>query len=171
KTEIIVPAERFVPDDRDFNAWMKNMIGPADQSPLRWVGQWKDIGDLMVAPGMSGPYYAVHDHETDAGLLRVWDTERCPGFNIWGWGFPPSPKRQAEYTGSEKPNLGYIEIWNGTSRGFKDDALVSIGPGETWVFHEAICHLDGLNGESGKTPRQKIEALAHERLSSNPDSK
>ena len=48
RTEIIVRCRHFVPDDRDFNAWMKPLLGGTGESPLRFIGNWRDIGDLRL---------------------------------------------------------------------------------------------------------------------------
>ena len=44
-TELLFPADRFVPDDREFNEWMAPLVGPISTSPLRKVGNWKSIGE------------------------------------------------------------------------------------------------------------------------------
>ena len=133
RTELIVPADTFIADDRDFNVWMKGMTGTVVESPLRWVGEWKDIGDLMATP-LHDPYFAVYSHELDSGLVRSFDATLTPGFDIWGWGYPPSENRQREFT-DQIPTTGYIEIWNGTTLGFSDEQLGKIGAGESirWI--------------------------------------
>ena len=142
KTQIIVDADRFVPDDRPFNDWMENMTGPPDSSPLRFVGNWKGIGDLMTSPLKKG-YYAAYAHEHDEGIVRTFDLTRNPGFDIWGWGYPPIEKRQREFT-AKPPSSGYIEFWNGTATGFSDDARGTIGPGESISWKEATFSVSGL---------------------------
>ena len=156
KTEIIVPAEEFVPDDRDFNKWMTGMVGDVKTAPIRFVGAWKEIGDLMTSPLNQG-YYAVFSHETGDGLVRTFPLEVTPGFDIWGWGYPPSDRRQKEYTRAFQ-SLGYIEIWNGNVHGFKDHALTIIQPGEAheWTERIAAIHIKG----SGLLIRNEITKLA-----------
>ena len=112
------------------------MVGPTGSSPLRFVGEWKDIGDLMASP-LKAPFYAVYSHEADEGVIRTFDLKRSPGFDIWGWGYPATEKHQREFTAAP-PNNGYIEIWNGTSHSFKDEGLVTIKAGETWTWREAL---------------------------------
>ena len=133
RTEFIVPAARFAPADKPFNAWMKPLLGPTATSPLRFMESWKDIGDLMATP-LRKPYYAAYSHETDTAVVRTLDLKHTPGFNIWTWGYPPSEARQKEYTAAP-PNRGYAEFWNGTARDYTDAALATIKPGETlrWV--------------------------------------
>ncbi len=143
KTEIIVPANEFVPDDRDFNVWMEGMTGPTATSPLRWVGKWKEIGDLMATP-LHRPYFSVYAHEYDSGVVRTFDPVVTPGFDIWGWGYPPSEKRQREFT-DQLPSSGYIEIWNGTTLGFSDDQLGRIDAGESRCWRETLFAVSGLS--------------------------
>ena len=163
KTEIIVPAEKFVPDDRDFNEWMTGMVGDVKTAPIRFVGAWKEIGDLMASTLKRG-YYAVFSHETGDGLVRTFPLEVTPGFDIWGWGYPPSEQRQKEYTRAF-PSLGYIEIWNGNVHGFKDHSLAIIEPGATheWIERIAAIHTQG----SDSLIRNKIDQLAKSMLTSS----
>ena len=163
KTEIIVPAEKFVPDDRDFNEWMTGMVGDVKTAPIRFVGAWEEIGDLMASPLKRG-YYAVFSHETGDGLLRTFPLEVTSGFDIWGWGYPPSELRQKEYTRAF-PSLGYIEIWNGNVHGFKDHSLAIIEPGATheWIERIAAIHTQG----SDLLIRNKIDQLAESMLTSS----
>ena len=158
QTEIIVPADEFVPDDRDFNQWMTGMVGPVESAPIRFVGAWKDIGDLMASPLREG-YYAVFSHEVGDGLIRTFPLDATSGFDIWGWGYPPTDQRQKEYTRSF-PSQGYIEIWTGNVHGFKDDSLRSIGAGDTheWIERIAAIHTTGSNKEI----REEISKLAEE---------
>ena len=136
KTELIVPADAFVPDDREFNGWMEGLVGPTTTAPIRFVGAWKDIGDLMATP-LSDGYYAVVCREIGEGFLRQFPLSTTPGFDIWGWGFPVSEKRQREFT-RRFPSNGYIEFWNGTVHGFSDESLGSIKAGESVEWEEKI---------------------------------
>ena len=163
QTEIIVPADSFVPDDRDFNAWMEGMTGTADKSPLRWVGKWKEIGDLMATP-LHDPYFAVYSHELDSGLVRTFDRNVTPGFDIWGLGYPPSEKRQREFT-DQLPTTGYIEIWNGTTLGYSCDTLSKIDAGESIQWTERMFSVSGLKHASNlrdEVSKRSKAALAGE---------
>ena len=132
-TELVVPAARFVPDDRDFNDWMQGLTGPTATSPLRFVGKWQSIGDLMTTPLQQG-FYGVYARERREGILRSFPLDISPGFDIWGWGYPPTEKRQREFTRG-LPNMGYIELWNGNAHGFSDEDLSTVKGGQTleWV--------------------------------------
>jgi hypothetical protein len=156
KTEIIVPADEFVPDDRDFNQWMVNKVGDTRTAPIRFVGEWEDIGDLMTSPLRKG-YYAVFAHEVGDGLIRSFPLKSTPGFDIWGWGYPASEQRQKEFT-RVFPSQGYIEFWNGNVHGFKDDALAELAAGASlqWAERLVSVHVDGSN----QTVRRQIKALA-----------
>ena len=160
RTEIIVPAEAFVPDDRDFNAWMTGMAGPTESSALRWVGTWKDIGDLMATP-LREPYFAVYSHELRSGLLRTFDLSATPGFDIWGWGYPPTERRQREFT-DHLPSAGYIEIWNGTTHGFSDEQLGTIAPGASLLWTETTSTVSGIKDSElrSEIARRSRDAIA-----------
>ncbi len=160
ETEIIIPAEEFIPDDRDFNAWMKGMVGDAETAPIRYVGQWKDIGDLMASPLRKG-YYSVFAHEVGDGLIKTFPLEVTPGFDIWGWGYPAG-KRQREFTRAF-PSQGYIEFWNGNVEGFGDESLARLPAGSSleWVERLAAIHVDSSSGRI----RGEIESLANRLLS------
>ena len=162
-TELIFPAERFIPDDRDFNHWMEPMIGPTKTSPLRKVGNWKSIGDLMTTP-LRKPYYAVYCNEKREGFVHTFDLVEAPVVDVWGWGFPASPARQREFTAGP-PNHGYIEVWNGNVHGFKDDALATLEPGgvKRWCERTfAVQHLEP------KRLSQQIEQEASKVIADNP---
>lgn len=94
RTEIIVPADSFVPDDLDFNEWMEGMTGATNKSPLRWVGKWKEIGDLMATP-LHDPYFAVYSHELDSGLVRTFDRTVTPRLRYLGLGIPAIRESEA----------------------------------------------------------------------------
>jgi hypothetical protein len=134
KTEIIVPAERFVPAGKPFNNWMTPLAGPAAESPLRFASGWRSIGDLMTT-GFLEPFAAVYSHERGEGIVRILDTKQTPAVSFWMWGFPRSRERQQEFTAAP-PNAGYVEMWNGTVRNWDDSALGIIGPGETISWTE-----------------------------------
>ncbi|MCA9217817.1 MAG: DUF5107 domain-containing protein, partial [Planctomycetales bacterium] len=143
-TELVFPADRFIPDDRDFNEWMTPMVGPIATSPLRKVGNWKSIGDLMTSP-LHQPYYAVYSHEKREGIVHTFDLAETPTIDVWGWGYPPTLARQREFT-AEPTNNGYIEIWNGNVTGFKDDALVSLEPGGLRSWSERTFAIQNVDG-------------------------
>lgn len=154
-TEIIVPAERFVPDDREFNGWMTDLIGPTDLAPIRLVKNWKSIGDLMTTPLKQG-YYAVFSHERQEGLARAFSLDKTPGFDIWGWGYPPTEARQREFT-RRFPSRGYIEFWNGNVHGFKDHSLATLPAGESLEWTEYTFVFE--SNERGASLRRSIETL------------
>ncbi|MBI1899390.1 MAG: DUF5107 domain-containing protein [Acidobacteria bacterium] len=141
-TEFIVPADRLVPADRPFNSWMKGMAGPADSSPLRFAKAWMDMGDLMSTP-LREPWFAALSHETREAVVRIIDPARTPGFNIWTWGFPPSISRQRAFT-ARPPNLGYVEMWNGTTLDYSEAALSVIRAGEIISWREKLCAIGGI---------------------------
>lgn len=156
-TEIIVPAERFVPDDRPFNAWMTKLESDARTSPLRWIKDWSSIGDLMTSP-LKHPYYAVYAHGADQGIVHVFDLQSTPTVDIWCWGYPPSPQHQAEFTAAP-PNNGYVEVWNGNAANFKDDSLLTLKPGEHTQWSERTFCISGLRSGTADL-RQAIEQQA-----------
>ena len=141
-TELIVPAERFVPDDRDFNEWMFALPSDVRTSPLRFVRNWTSIGDLLTSRLLQ-PFYAVYSHEHDEGIVHTFDLDASPTVDIWGWGYPPSAARQKEFTAS-LPNNGYIEFWNGNAKDFRDDSLKTLGSGETLSWTERTFCVNGI---------------------------
>ncbi len=149
RTELFVPAREYVPDDRDFNAWMKGMTGPVGTAPIRFVGEWKDIGDLMSTPLLAG-YYAVFAHEVGEGLMRSFPLEATPGLDIWGWGYPASSRRQREFTRSY-PSNGYIEFWNGNVKGFQDSDRVPLAGGSslTWIERMGVFTVEPGESATG----------------------
>ena len=139
------------------------MVGATKTAPIRFVGAWKEIGDLMTSPLKQG-YYAVFSHETGDGLVRTFPLEVTPGFDIWGWGYPPSDRRQKEFTRAF-PSLGYIEIWDGNVHGFKAHSLATIEPGAThaWTERIAAIHTKGPD----QAVRNEISQLAEAMLSAS----
>lgn len=134
RTEFIVPSERMIVAERDFNNWM---LGERRQAwrdnPLRFAENWRSIGDLL-AEHLTNGFYSAFSHEMNEGVVRVFDPVANPGMDIWTWGFPPSAQLQKEF--SLTPNLGYVEMWGGTTRDFSDKALQPIAPGEQIRFVE-----------------------------------
>lgn len=143
RTEIVVPADRFVAADRPFNRWMEGRTGPARSSPLRLMEGWSDLGDLMATP-LGKPFYAVYCHEQDEGVLRTLDLKATPGFDIWTWGFRPSAERQREFTAGP-PSGGCVEVWNGTAKEYSDAALGALAAGATLAWKERLYVVRGLN--------------------------
>ena len=141
-TELILPADKFVPDDRDFNDWMHGLPLGTRTSPLRWVKNWKSIGDLLTTK-LRQPFYAVYSHESDEGLVHTFDLEQSPTVDIWGWGFPVEANRQREFTAAT-PNNGYIEFWNGNAKNFKDESLRTLSADETISWTERTFCVDHL---------------------------
>ena len=150
-TELVLPADEFVPDDRDFNEWMLPLAKDTRISPLRFVKNWTSIGDLMTSRLLQ-PYYAVYSHEQDEGLVHTFDLEDSPTVDIWGWGYPATVKRQQAFTAAG-PNNGYIEFWNGNAKNFKDESLQTIGAGETISWTERTFCVQGLLGDDRQLRR------------------
>jgi hypothetical protein len=142
KTELILPADRFRPDDRDFNDWMLKLEMASDMSPLRFVENWKSIGDLMTSP-LKRPYYAVYSHEADEGIVHTFDLKATPTVDIWGWGYHPTEDRQKEFT-VDLPNKGYIEFWNGNASSFKEEGLKQLERGAEMRWVERTFAVNNL---------------------------
>ena len=160
-TELVFPAERFIPDDRDFNAWMTPLVGEISTSPLRKVGNWKSIGDLMTSP-LRQPYYAVYSHEKHEGIVHTFDLAETPTVDVWGWGFPPTPARQKEFTAAP-PNRGYIEVWNGNVHGFKDSELASLEPGGLRTWRERTFAVENLESSNlAAEIKERVEKVNRE---------
>ena len=157
-TELVFPADKLIPDDRDFNDWMADLAGPATSSPLRKVKNWTSIGDLMTSP-LHHPYYAVYSHERREGIVHTFDLAETPTVDVWGWGYPPTPARQREFT-AEPPNRGYIEVWNGNVHGFGDDALATLPPGESRTWCERSFAVSNLDSKTFRADiRNKADKL------------
>jgi len=157
-TELVFPADKLIPDDRDFNDWMTELAGPASTSPLRIVKNWKSIGDLMTSP-LHQPYYAVYSHEKREGIVHAFDLAETPTVDVWGWGYPPTPPRQREFT-AEPPNKGYVEVWNGNVHGFKDDALATLKPGGVKTWYERTFAVQKLDRKQlAKTIKARFEIV------------
>lgn len=157
ETELIVPAERFVPDDRPFNAWMLDLESDSRSSPLRWLKHWPSIGDLMTSP-LRHPYYAIYAHAADQGVVHIFDLDATPTVDIWCWGYPPTAKHQADFTACP-PNRGYVEVWNGSVANFKDESLAMLAPGERLQWIERTFCVSGLLSQAVDL-REAIEQRA-----------
>lgn len=137
ETEVIVPCTAMTVLDRDFNRWMLgSKVQEYERNPLRFVKNWRNIGDLL-AERLSDGFYGAFSHDTNEGVVRVFDPNDTPGMDIWTWGFSPPPERQRGY--SEVPNLGYVEMWGGTSHDFSDEARATLAPKaerrwKEWMF-------------------------------------
>ncbi len=157
-TELILPADKFVPDDRDFNDWMQGLPMGTETSPLRWVKNWVSIGDLLTTK-LRRPFYAVYSHESDEGIVHTFDLKESPTVDIWGWGFPVEAKRQREFTAAT-PSNGYIEFWNGNVKNFKDESLKTIAADETIRWTERTFCVEQLLRRQPKVResiRQRVE--------------
>lgn len=125
-TELIVPCTAMVVLDRDFNRWMLGAhTQDFERNPLRFVKNWRDIGDLL-AQQLTHGFYSAFSHDANEGIVRVFDPQVTPGMDIWTWGFPPTSARQREF--GEVPNLGYVEMWGGTARDYSDEARGTLAP-------------------------------------------
>lgn len=126
ETEMVVPCTAMVVLDRDFNRWMLGArVQEFERNPLRFVKHWRSIGDLLAQQLMDG-FYGAFSHDANEGIVRVFDPKDTPGMDIWTWGFPPPPDRQRGF--SDVPNLGYVEMWGGTSHDFSDEARQTLAP-------------------------------------------
>lgn len=143
-TELVVPCTAMLVPDRDFNRWMLgSKVQDFERNPLRFVKHWRSPGDLL-AQKLTGGFYSAFSHEANEGIVRVFDPEVTPGMDIWTWGFPPPPQRQREY--SETPNLGYAEMWGGTSRDYSDEARRTLRAGRTMRWKEWMYAYHGTGG-------------------------
>lgn len=159
KTELIVPCTAMRIADKPFNQWMRGYHEPDfRRSPLRWVSNWRDIGDLLVEELTAG-FYSAFCHESNEGIVRVFDPKITPGMDIWTWGYPPPPGRQREY--SLKPNLGYVEMWGGTARDFSDGALRTLGAGERLQWTEWMFAYSGTSGLTYANSTAAVSFVAH----------
>ena len=128
-TEFIVPTRRILVEDR----WQANM-GPSGQTwpgnPLRYIRNWKKMGDFM-ADGLEAGFFSAYSHDTAEGVVRVFDPIGNPGFDMWTYGFHPTGIPM----GSGKPNKGYAEMWGGTVKTFPHE-LAPLAPGSSLAWTE-----------------------------------
>ena len=144
ETEMIVPCTAMIVLDRDFNNWMLGArVQDYERNPLRFVKHWRSIGDLL-AQQLTAGFFGAFSHDTNEGIVRVFDPKDTPGMDIWTWGFPPPPERQRGY--SEVPNLGYIEMWGGTARDFSDEARETLAPKESRRWKESMYAFHNTRG-------------------------
>ena len=87
-TEFIIPTKRIVIPER----WQAN-VGPSPQtwadSPLRFLRNWENMGDLM-ADGLQAGFYGAYSHDEEEGVVRVFDPLVNPGVDVWTYGFHPN---------------------------------------------------------------------------------
>ncbi len=153
-TEIIVPCQAMIVADRPFNRWMLgDRIQEFERNPLRWVKHWRSPGDLL-ATNLTAGFYGAFSHDANEGLVRVFDPKITPGMDIWTWGYPPAPPMQHEY--SLLPNLGYVELWGGTSEDFSDEARRVLPPHGSMAWHEWIYPFSGTKGLTFANPEWAI---------------
>ncbi|HIG18234.1 MAG TPA: DUF5107 domain-containing protein [Candidatus Handelsmanbacteria bacterium] len=131
-TELIIPTKHIVIPER----WQAN-LGPSPQtwadSPLRWLRNWENMGDLM-AVGLDAGFYGAYSHDEDEGVVRVFDADITPGVDVWTYGFHPEKIPM----GSGGPNKGYVEMWGGTVATFPDERG-ALAPGQSvdwteWIY-------------------------------------
>jgi hypothetical protein len=144
ETEMIVPCSAMLVPDRDFNRWM---LGARKQrfetNPLRLVQNWRAPGDLL-AEKLTSNFFAAFSHEANEGIARLFDPSVTPGMDIWTWGFPPPAERQRQY--SLTPNLGYIEMWGGTSHDYADSSRRELKAGESFRWTDYWFPFAGIGG-------------------------
>jgi len=138
-TEFIIPTDRILIEDR----WQKNM-GPSPQNwagnPLRFIGGWKQMGDLM-ADGVNEGFYSAYSHDEEEGIVRVFDKEKTPGVDIWTYGYHTTRIPM----GSGAPNKGYAEMWGGTSKVYPDERH-PLEPGASIGWTEWMYPYQGTKG-------------------------
>jgi hypothetical protein len=114
ETEFVLPTRRILIDER----WEKN-LGPSGQdwaeNPLRFIRNW-NMGDIM-ADGLEAGFYGAYSHDSDEGVVRIFDPLKNPGVDIWTYGFHPKNIPM----GSGSASQGYVEIWGGTVKRFPDE--------------------------------------------------
>jgi hypothetical protein len=138
-TEIIIPTERVLIPER----WQAN-LGSSPQawadSPLRWLRNWRKMGDLM-ADGLTAGFYGAYSHDEGEGVVRVFDAAVNPGVDVWTYGFHPDGIPM----GSGAPNKGYVEMWGGTVATFPDERA-SLAPGRSVEWTEWIYPFQQTGG-------------------------
>tara|TARA_B100000470_G_scaffold189359_1_gene155723 strand:+ start:2076 stop:3560 length:1485 start_codon:yes stop_codon:yes gene_type:complete len=118
RTEFIIPTDQILINKQ----WQEN-LGPSPQAwhnnPLRFISGWNKMGDLM-ADGLTGGFYSAYSHDTQEGIVRVFDSDKTPGVDVWTYGY-----HQARIPMSSKePGAGYVEMWGGTSRTYPNERQI-----------------------------------------------
>jgi len=138
-TELIIPTKRILIAER----WQKNLGASPQQwttSPLRFMRNWADMGDLM-ADGLTAGFYGAYSHDTQEGVVRVFDPVTNPGVDVWTYGYHPDGIPM----GSGAPNKGYAEMWGGTSVRFPDE-MRPLAPDQTQSWTEWIYPFQQTQG-------------------------
>ncbi|MCD6564535.1 MAG: DUF5107 domain-containing protein [Bacteroidales bacterium] len=123
-TEFIMPTKQVLVTERKFNKWMldyhsqKNKVQDYEDSPLRFLTGWKNIGDLLASKLEHG-FYSAFSHDENEGIVRIFPMDKNPGCNIWAWGINPDPKTRKRFSGSEDCR-GCVEMWGGITHGFDE---------------------------------------------------
>ncbi|UCG85807.1 MAG: DUF5107 domain-containing protein [Gemmatimonadota bacterium] len=138
-TEFIIPTDRILIAEK----WQQNM-GPSPQewadNRLRFIRGWDKMGDLM-ADGLSSGFYGAHSHDTEEGIVRVFDREKTPGVDVWTYGYRP----ERIPMGSGSPSRGYVEMWGGTSKLYPDERQ-PLAPEESLEWIEWMYPYHGTGG-------------------------
>ncbi len=139
RTEFIIPTDRILIEDR----WQQN-LGPSPQdwggNPLRFIGGWGAMGDLM-ADGLRHGFYSAYSHDAEEGIVRVFDKDKTPGVDIWTYGYHPALIPM----GSGAANKGYAEMWGGTSKMYPDERK-RLAPGDSIEWTEWMYPYQGTRG-------------------------
>ena len=147
-TEFIIPTKEVYVTERSFNVWMLDYhpegkrLQPFDESPLRYLKNWKRSGDLLAWELQQG-FYSAFSHEQNEGIVRVFPLEYTPGCNIWSWGAIPEAKTRFLFSG-DSANTGYVEMWGGITHGF--DKYFVLLPGESIAWREFMYPYHGTRG-------------------------
>lgn len=139
-TEFFVPTKLISVAKR----WEQN-LGPHIQSwetcPLRFIKNWVNgtrMGDFM-AKNMTDGFFGAYSHDSNEGVVRVFDITKTPGLDTWTYGFHPN---HTVPMGSGKNSNGYAEMWGGNVRNFPDEkATLGVNQSVSWIesvyaFHQ-----------------------------------
>jgi len=138
-TEFIIPTDRILIARK----WQRNM-GPSPQewagNRFRFISGWDEMGDLM-ADGLQHGFYGAHSHDTQEGIVRVFDPQKTPGVDVWTYGYRPDRIPM----GSGSPSRGYVEMWGGTSKLYPDERR-PLAPGASREWTEWMYPYHGTGG-------------------------
>jgi hypothetical protein len=138
-TEFIIPTEQVIVSEK----WQPN-LGPSPQkwadNPLRFIRGWERMGDIM-ADGLSNGFFGAHSHDTQEGIVRVFDREKTPGVDVWTYGSHPTQIPM----GSGSPSRGYVEMWGGTTKLFPNERR-PLAAGDTLAWTEWMYAYHGTGG-------------------------